>query len=134
MKNLINVIQEKLQINSKTNVYNEKDNNYGWNIRKAKEGDIIEWIPKNMIFIYKDCKVYPQYYKTRKLISLYASCKNTFAENTLQTETSIGGGYVSNSTINDYRLASEEQCEKFFDLLKQKGYEWDDKNLKLIKI
>ena len=126
MKDLINII-EKLKVNSKSKVNND------WTIEDAKDGDII--ITKDTQFIYKCLDKNKQYTSNPNGI-IYHACYSllSFHNDPLHIGPDIGVGTSEDHNLSKYKLSSKEECKELFDALKQKGYEWDDKNLKLVKI
>jgi len=130
MKNLINII-EKLKVNSQTKIHNK--NPEDWNIEKAENGDIIctngdKVYTKHVYFIYKCLD------KDKKTIIYHACCDNMFRLSQLRIGPNTGVGTIDNNDLFKYKLASDDQCQKLFDLLKKKGYEWDETKLELVKI
>ena len=129
MKDLINII-EKLKVNSQTKVYNR--NPEDWNIENAEDGDII--CTTYVCFIYKCLDKDKKYSNSDRAIIYHACCDNTFNLSRLRIGPDIGVGTVDYNSLYNYKLASDEQCKKLFDLLKKKGYEWDETKLELVKI
>ena len=129
MKDLINII-EKLKVNSQTKVYNR--NPEDWNIENAEDGDII--CTKYVCFIYKCLDKDKKYSNSDRAIIYHACCDNMFSLSQLLIGPDIGVGTVDNNSLYNYKLASDKQRKKLFDLLKKKGYEWDETKLELVKI
>ena len=130
MKNLINII-EKLKVNSQTKVHNR--NPEDWTIETAEDGDII--MSEYNQFIYKGLDEDKKYCSEPTAI-IYHVCYNISpnALNKLSIGPDVGVGSLKDSDYQNFKLSSKEECKELFNAIKQKGYEWDDKNLKLIKI
>ena len=127
MKDLISII-EKLKVNSKLQVNND------WTIEDAQDGDII--ISKYNQFIYKGLDKDKKYCPEPTAI-IYHACYNLssfHSSKPLSIGPDIGVGCLKDSNYQKFKLSSKEECKELFDALKNKGYEWDDKNLKLVKI
>lgn len=129
MKNLISII-EKLKVNSNTKVHNK--NPEDWNIEKAEDGDIV--CTKYVCFIYKCLDKDKKYSNSDRAIIYHACCDNMFSLSQLRIGPDTGVGTVDHNDLYKYELASNERCQKLFDLLKKKGYEWDETKLELIKL
>ena len=129
MKNLKELIQEKLKVGSKTQIHtrNSKD----WSIVNAEDGDIVE-LNDNLLFIYKGLNkdlhinnagdnaiVYHAYYL----------CDN---RKKLEVITDTGVGEINNKPER-YKLASQEKCEEFYQALDKAGYKWDETKLEVVK-
>ena len=131
MKNLISII-EKLKVNSNTKVHNR--NPEDWNIEKAENGDIV--CTKYVCFIYK-CLDKDKKYSNSDRAIIYHACYNLssfHSSKSLSIGPDIGVGSLKASDYQKFKLSSKEECKELFDALKKKGYKWDDKNLKLVKI
>jgi len=131
MKNLISII-EKLKVNSQTKVHKYNKNPKDWNIENAEDGDIV--CTMYICFIYKCLDKDKKYSNSDKAIVYHACCDNMFSLSQLQIGPDIGVGSIDNDGLFKYKLASDDQCKKLFDLLKKKGYEWDETKLELVKI
>lgn len=123
MKNLINII-EKLKVNSKTKI------NDDWTIKDAKNGDIICCVT-NILFIYKDLDINKKYTHNPNGIIYHALCDDY---NNLSIGPNVGIGTINDNNTYHYKLASNEQCKKMFNILKSHGYKWDESKLELEKI
>ena len=126
MENLISII-EKLKVNSKSQVNND------WSIEDAKDRDII--MSKYNQFIYKGLNKDKKYCPEPTAI-IYHACYNlsSFRSKPLSIGPYIGVGSLKDRDYQNFKLSSKEECKELFDALKQKGYKWDDKNLKLVRI
>ena len=129
MKNLKDIIQEKLKVNSKTKVYNK--NPEDWSIVDAEDGDIVE-LNNNLLFIYKGLnKDYHVNNAGPNAIVYHATyiCDN---RKKLEVITDTGVGEITNRPER-YKLASPEKCEEFYQALDKAGYKWDETKLEVIK-
>ena len=124
MNNLNTYINEKLKINSKTKITDD------WSIQNAKNGDIIYCLT-NILFIYKGLDINKKYTNNPNGIIYHALCDDY---NNLSIGPSIGIGTINDNNTYHYKLASNEQCKKMFNILKSHGYKWDESKLELEKI
>jgi len=128
MKDLKEIIQEKLKINSKTQIHNR--NPKDWSILNAEDGDIVE-LYENLLFIYKGLnKDYHINNASPDAIVYHATyiCDN---RKKLEVSTDTGVGTIEKT--ERYKLASPEKCEEFYQALDKAGYKWDETKLEVIK-
>ena len=132
MNNISNFIIEKLKINSKSKIEKDRKN---WSIEKARDGDIIKWNTKNnntLFFIYKCLNENKKYNKFIDENSIVYHAALNMTRNVFYLGPEVGVGSIENK--DEYTLASDEECDKFYELLKNHNYIWDSVKLKLIKI
>ena len=130
MKNLKDIILEKLVINKNIKIKRNYDN---WTIEDAKEGDIIS--SKYNTFIYKGLDEKKQYCNDKNAIVYYACYKLPIFKSTKRFL--VGPDVGVGTTYQDpdqYYLSTEKECEALFNALKKEGYEWDDDKKELIKV
>ena len=129
MKDLKDIIQEKLKVGSKTQIHTR--NPEDWSIVDAEDGDIVE-IDDTLLFIYKGLnKDYHVNNAGPNAIVYHATyiCDN---RKKLEVITDTGVGEITNRPER-YKLASPEKCEEFYQALDKAGYKWDETKLEVIK-
>jgi len=129
MKNLKELIQEKLKVGSKTRIHTR--NPEDWSIDKAEDGDIVE-LNDNLLFIYKGLnKDFHVNNAGDNAIVYHATyiCDN---RKKLEVITDTGVGEINNRPER-YKLASSEKCEEFYQALDKAGYKWDETKLEVVK-
>lgn len=84
---------------------------------EPKDGDVCKGI--NCVFLFKELTV--------ENYVIYYCCHSRGGGWTLHPST--GTGHIDN-----IRLATEEEKQKFFDKLKEEGYEWDAEKKEVVKI
>ena len=134
MKNLINYIQEGLKVNSKSKFgkYRDREN---WSIKNAEDGDIVSMYAGTLFFIYKclngehpinntsaDTIVYHAYY----MISAHRK--------KLEVGIDTGVGGINGNNYSSFKLATDEEQEEFYKVLREHGYEWDNNKKKIVEI
>ena len=132
MKLLKNFIFEKFKINSKT-VQHKKQRD-DWSIETAEDGDIIkDW--NNLYFIYKCLNDGKKYSHASENAIVYYIAAYGFGEERAKLiigpDTGVG---TSSDRPEKFKLATEEECEEFFNFLKEKGYKWDKYKKELVKL
>ena len=133
MKQLNTYILEKILINKDTKIQSSlelRQSIENWSIDKVEDGDIIK--KSNFYFIYKclnDNKKYNKYARENAIVYHICGCPVT---GRVTVGPDCGVGLITDNK-NDFKLASIEQCKVFLDFLKEKGYEWDYKNKKIIQ-
>ena len=128
MKDLKDIIQEKLKVGSKTQIHTR--NQEDWNIQNAENGDFVVWTPGTLYFIYaglnKDFKVNNTTDDTIVYHILYNPEQDKIYPG---PDTGIGGI----NKPNVYRLATEEEYEILLGGINKHGYKWDETKLEVIK-
>ena len=128
MKDLKDIIQEKLKVGSKTKIHTR--NLEDWSIADAEDGDIVE-LNDTLLFIYKGLnKDYHVNNAGDNAIVYHATyiCDN---RKKLEVTTNTGVGTIEKP--ERYKLASPEKCEEFYQALDKAGYKWDETKLEVIK-
>ena len=130
MKNLKELIEEKLKVNSKTNIHtqNPKD----WTIMDAENGDFVVWTSGPLYFIYKclnkECQINETPDNTIVFHVLYNPDQDKLY---IGPDTGIGDADISRKNV--FKLASDKECQILLNGLEKHGYKWDDKKLKVTK-
>jgi hypothetical protein len=128
MKQLAQYIFEKLQIKKNSKV---KDHRKNWSIETAKDGDIV--IDQNdLYFIYKGLNKDIHINNAGDTAIVYHVAGILDERRIISLGPDTGVGALENKKY--FRLATEEECDKFFEFLKEKGYKWNDKKLELVKL
>ena len=122
MKDLKDIIQEKLKVGSKTKIHTR--NPEDWSIIDAEDGDIVKWNDSGLYFIYKCLDT------DNKTIIYHIACILDDRK-ILYEGPDKGVGDITKPNL--FKLASEKEKEKFFEFLKEKGYKWDDTKLEVVK-
>ena len=122
-------ILEGLKIGANTKVNTRDLEN--WTIKTAQDGDIVKCMGC-LLFIYKGLnKDLHVSSASGSAIVYHATYLNDNRKKLdVGVDTGVGGIYE----FDDYRLASEEECEEFYDALKKAGYQWDDDKKEIVKI
>ena len=128
MKQLSQYILEKLQIKKDSKIKNHQEN---WSIETAEDGDIV--IDQNdLYFIYKCLNEGKKYTNAASNAIVYHVAGILDERRKIFLGPDTGVGTLENKKY--FRLATEEECNNFFEFLKEKGYKWNDKKLELIKL
>lgn len=127
METLNNFIIEKLKLSRNTK-FRDLDN---WSIKTAEDGDIITGYGL-IYFIYKCLNDNHKYSNTSERSIIYHVLYIDDDREILNIGPDVGVGSINNP--GNYRLATEEECEKLFKALKKKGYKWNENQLKIVKI
>ena len=129
-------ITEKFRLSKdclKTDHYPDRKN---WSITTAENGDIVEWVPAGgcLYFIYKGLNSGADKVNSASsnAIVYHATWIIDDMRNILDIAVDTGVGTLDRP--KNFKLASEEMCEKFYTELKKKGYMWDENKLEIIKI
>ena len=129
MKDLKDIIQEKLKIGSKTQIHTRNPEN--WSIIDAEDGDIVE-LDDTLLFIYKGLN---------KNLHVNNACPNAIVYHAtyicdyrkkLSVGIDTGVGTIDNKPER-YKLASPKKCEEFYQALDKHGYKWDETKLEIVK-
>ena len=129
MKQLAEHIIESLKINSKSKV-NIKDLE-NWTILDAEDGDIIHWNDSDLFFMYKCLNEGKKYSQASENAIVYHCVY--YSDNRQMVEIGPGTGVGTIENPKAFKLASEKECENFYEALDKAGYIWDDVKLKLVK-
>ena len=128
MKQLSQYILEKLQIKKDSKIKNHQEN---WSIETAEDGDIV--IDQNdLYFIYKCLNEGKKYTNATSNAIVYHVAGILDERRKIFLGPDTGVGTLENKKY--FRLATEEECNNFFEFLKEKGYKWNDKKLELTKL
>ena len=131
MKQLKDIIQEKLTIGSKTKV--NVRNRDTWTIDDAVNGDIVEDVGVgDLLFIYKGLNKDLHINNTSGNTIVYHAYYINDDRKKLGVGVDTGVGVTYN--IESYKLATDEQCEEFYQALKDNGYKWDNNKKEIVKI
>ena len=128
MKQITNFISEGLRINKNTKVTRNLDE---WSILDAEDGDIVV-LNETLLFIYKGLnKDFHVNNASDDAIVYHATYIN---DNRKKLEVGIdtGVGLISQRPER-YKLASEKECEEFYEALDKAGYKWDEAKLEIVK-
>lgn len=129
MKQIIEFINEKLIINKNIKIKRNLDD---WSIETAEDGDIVkDW--NDLYFIYKCLNENKKYSQASEDAIVYHVCGILDERRKIYIGPDCGVGTASDKK-EKFKLATEEERNEFFDFLKEKGYEWNDAKLKLIKL
>ena len=128
MKNLKDIILEKLIINKNIKIKRNLDN---WSIETAQDGDIVE-LNEDLLFIYKGLN--KDFHVSNAGDDAIVYHATYICDERKKLEVGIGTGVGVITGRFQYKLASEEKCEEFMEALKKAGYKWDDNKLKIVKI
>jgi len=128
MKNLKEIICEKLKINSKTKIHNR--NPKDWSILNAEDGDIVE-LYENLLFIYKGLNKDLHVNDAVSDAIVYHATYICDYRKKLEVITDTGVGTIEKP--ERYKLASPEKCEEFYQALDEHGYKWDEIKLEVVK-
>ena len=129
MKDLKDIICEKLKINSKTKIHTR--NPEDWNIENAEDGDIVE-LNDTLLFIYKGLNKDYHVSNAGPYAIVYHATYICDNRKKLEVITDTGVGTIDNRPER-YKLASPEKCEEFYQALDKHGYKWDDTKLEVVK-
>lgn len=128
MKDLKDIIQEKLKVGSKTKIHTR--NPEDWDIQNAENGDFVVWTPGTLYFIYaglnKDFKVN----NTTDDAIVYHILYNP-DQDKIYPGPDTGIGDINKPNV--YQLASEEEREILLKGIDKGGYKWDETKLEVIK-
>jgi len=135
MQSLCSFIIEKFKIGSKniahsvSSVYNKQSPDT-WDIHHAESGDIIYLDNLSMWFIYKGVDHKKEFHGYDDSIIYYLACPE---QN--NTKVFIGPAIGIGGINRPYQmhLCSDEECDKFIQILKSKGYGWDPDKKEIIK-
>ena len=129
MKNLKEIIQEKLKVGSKTKIHTR--NPEDWNIENAEDGDIVE-LNDTLLFIYKGLNKDYHVNNAGPYAIVYHATYICDNRKKLEVITHTGVGTIDNRPER-YKLASPEKCEEFYQALDKAGYKWDETKLEVVK-
>jgi len=129
MKQITNYIKEGLRINKNIIIKKSPDN---WSIENAEDGDFVNWNGTELYFIYKCLNKELDKPKNLSSDTIIYHAAYSFSIKTLNIGPNSGVGDIKYP--KNFSLASEEKKEDFIEVLKDKGYEWDEDKKELIKI
>jgi len=130
MNNLIDFIQEKLKVGSKTKIHTR--NPEDWTIKDAEDGDIIK-LHDYLYFIYKCLNKDKKYKASEDAIVYHIVVNMNIKKVFLGPDTGIGT--ISDKDIlTKFALANDEECNKFLEILEEEGFKWDETKLEIVKI
>ena len=128
MKQLKEIIQEKLKINSKTKIHTQ--NQEDWTIKDAEDGDMVVWTPGPLIFIYKGLNKEFKVNSTTDDAIVYHILYNP-EQDKIYPGPDTGIGDINKPNV--YRLATEEEYEILLGGINKHGYKWDETKLEVVK-
>jgi len=129
MKDLKDIIQEKLKVSSKTKIHTR--NPEDWSIVDAEDGDIVE-LNDNLLFIYKGLN--KDFHVSNAGDDAIVYHAVYICDNRKKLEVKIDTGVGTIDVVPErYKLASSEKCEEFYQALDKAGYKWDETKLEVIK-
>ena len=124
MINLNTYIQEAL-IKKDTKLRSSRSAN--WSILNAHKGDLIQWNGLELFFTYKGLKKFE--YGSDAIQYYWAVNLDT---QRVYDKPDTGVGSIAKPEL--YKLSSEKDTKRVYDLLMKKGYKWDENTLTLSKI
>jgi len=128
MKDLKDIIQEKLKINSKTKIHTR--NLEDWNIQNAENGDFVVWTPGTLYFIYAGLNKDFRVNNAGDDAIIYHILYNP-DQDKIYPGPDTGIGDINKPNV--YQLASEEEREILLKGIDKGGYKWDETKLEVVK-
>lgn len=134
MESIQKYIHEKLVLNKElANHYKNKHkvDRENWSITNAQDGDIVV-LHDTLLFIYKCLNTGSnKINNTGPETIIYHAYYLADDRKKLDVGIDTGVGNISRPYL--FKLATEEQCEEFYQALDKEGYKWDDIHKKIVK-